>query len=301
MIDVDPPSDSWAGWPRCSCFASNAAARALCEDRRHSAESRRCCPEGGATASDRPDFASMPRLRAARALAACRVRGDQPGRARRSAAVRGRAGALRGRSRRRGRINSTISSAACGGARGPAADLFARGFPDERLGGRGRPPAEPSVGARTGRGRRHPRSGNAGPGIADAGTGLHYASPKAHGEACRRAVEHDPPPAVVVSMAGIPLHRGLACRRAACTSRSAGRRCTRSPTRPACPRLGLSSRAIGPHRRRSSGEPGAWPRRASGSGCSRCAPWSLRRVAGSSQRSRPRPLRAPRGAGSMWR
>ena len=52
-----------------------------------------------------------------------------------------------------------------------------------------------------------PASGNAGPGVADAGTGVHYASPEAHGAACRRAVERDPPPAVVISMAGIPLHR----------------------------------------------------------------------------------------------
>src|SRR5215204_3735787 len=52
-----------------------------------------------------------------------------------------------------------------------------------------------------------PAPGDAGPGVADAGTGVHYASPEAHGAACRRAVGHDPPPAVVISMAGIPLHR----------------------------------------------------------------------------------------------
>ena len=52
-----------------------------------------------------------------------------------------------------------------------------------------------------------PAPGDAGPGVADAGTGAHYASPEAHGEACRRAVEHDPPPAMVISMAGVPLHR----------------------------------------------------------------------------------------------
>ena len=50
-----------------------------------------------------------------------------------------------------------------------------------------------------------PGPGNAGPGVADNGSGAHYASPEAHGEACRRAVEHSPPPAVVISMAGIPL------------------------------------------------------------------------------------------------
>ena len=52
-----------------------------------------------------------------------------------------------------------------------------------------------------------PAPGDAGPGVADAGTGAHYASPEAHGEACRRAVEHDPPPATVISMAGIPLEQ----------------------------------------------------------------------------------------------
>ena len=50
-----------------------------------------------------------------------------------------------------------------------------------------------------------PGPGDAGPGVADNGSGAHYASPEAHGEACRRAVEHSPPPAVVISMAGIPL------------------------------------------------------------------------------------------------
>ena len=52
-----------------------------------------------------------------------------------------------------------------------------------------------------------PAPGDAGPGVADAGTGAHYASPEAHGEACRRAVEHSPPPALVISMAGIPLQQ----------------------------------------------------------------------------------------------
>ena len=52
-----------------------------------------------------------------------------------------------------------------------------------------------------------PAPGDAGPGVADDGTGSHYASPEAHGEACRRAVEHSPPPAVVISLAGIPLQQ----------------------------------------------------------------------------------------------
>src|SRR4051812_1001397 len=52
-----------------------------------------------------------------------------------------------------------------------------------------------------------PAPGDAGSGVGDAGTGVHYASPEAHGEACRGAVEHSPPPATVISMAGIPLQR----------------------------------------------------------------------------------------------
>ena len=52
-----------------------------------------------------------------------------------------------------------------------------------------------------------PEPDEAGQGVADAGTGPHYASPEAHGEACRRAIEHDPPPATVISMVGIPLQQ----------------------------------------------------------------------------------------------
>ncbi len=52
-----------------------------------------------------------------------------------------------------------------------------------------------------------PALGDVGPGVADGGTGAHYTTPQAHGEACRRAVEHRPPPATVISMAGIPLQR----------------------------------------------------------------------------------------------
>ena len=52
-----------------------------------------------------------------------------------------------------------------------------------------------------------PAPADSGPGIADAGTGAHYTSPEAHGEACQRALDRDPPPAAVVSMAGIPLHQ----------------------------------------------------------------------------------------------
>jgi SAM-dependent methyltransferase len=52
-----------------------------------------------------------------------------------------------------------------------------------------------------------PAPGDAGPGVATDGAGAHYASPEAHGEASRRAFEHSPPPAVVISLAGIPLQQ----------------------------------------------------------------------------------------------
>jgi SAM-dependent methyltransferase len=52
-----------------------------------------------------------------------------------------------------------------------------------------------------------PAPDDAGPEVADVGTGPHYASPEAHAEGCRRAIEHRPPPATVISMAGIPLQQ----------------------------------------------------------------------------------------------
>jgi hypothetical protein len=52
-----------------------------------------------------------------------------------------------------------------------------------------------------------PAPTESGPGVADTGTGAHYVLAEAHGEACRRALDRDPPPATVVSMAGIPLHQ----------------------------------------------------------------------------------------------
>ncbi len=52
-----------------------------------------------------------------------------------------------------------------------------------------------------------PEHGKSGTGVADVGTGAHWASPEAHGEACRRALEHSPPPTAVISLAGIPLEQ----------------------------------------------------------------------------------------------
>ncbi len=52
-----------------------------------------------------------------------------------------------------------------------------------------------------------PGPGDGGPGVADVGTGVHWASHDAHGEGCRRALAHSPPPSVVVSLAGIPIQQ----------------------------------------------------------------------------------------------
>jgi hypothetical protein len=52
-----------------------------------------------------------------------------------------------------------------------------------------------------------PAEADSGPGVVDTGAGVHYSSPEAHGEACQRALDREPPPVTVVSMAGIPLHQ----------------------------------------------------------------------------------------------
>ena len=52
-----------------------------------------------------------------------------------------------------------------------------------------------------------PEPGKTGPGVADVGTGVHWALPEAHGEACRRALEQSPSPTAVISLAGIPLEQ----------------------------------------------------------------------------------------------
>jgi hypothetical protein len=52
-----------------------------------------------------------------------------------------------------------------------------------------------------------PEPGDGGPGVADVGTGVHWESPEAHGEACRRALDRSPPPTAVISLAGIPLEQ----------------------------------------------------------------------------------------------
>ena len=50
-----------------------------------------------------------------------------------------------------------------------------------------------------------PAPGDAEQGVADVGTGPHYASAEAHDDACRRAIEHAASAAAVISMVGIPL------------------------------------------------------------------------------------------------
>ena len=52
-----------------------------------------------------------------------------------------------------------------------------------------------------------PAPGNTGSGVSGPGSDVHYTTAEANGEACRRAVEQGPPPAAVISMAGIPLQQ----------------------------------------------------------------------------------------------
>ena len=52
-----------------------------------------------------------------------------------------------------------------------------------------------------------PGPGDASHGAVDVGSGLHWGSPEAHGEACERALQQSPPPAAVISLAGIPLQQ----------------------------------------------------------------------------------------------
>jgi hypothetical protein len=169
----------------------------------------RSCPEGGATPSDRPELSSMAddyarhalSQRAAfeathpAALAAARLFADEP----------------------------VLRVVDLGAADGVNPHGLIRDLADERA---GRPLIYALVDLPTNAWGvaadhlRHafdgavdgprvlviPAPGDAGPGVADAGTGAN-ASPEAHGEACRRAVEQSPPPAVVISMAGIPLEQ----------------------------------------------------------------------------------------------
>ena len=169
---------------------------ALFGRRRHAVRSPRTLQHGG-------------RLRAARAVAARRVRGDPPGRDRRRAAIRGRAGAPRRRSRRRRRSQLLRPHPRSReGACRPAADLRARRPPDQRVGRGGRAPAT-RLRRRGGRrgvvvipraGRRRPGGRRYGHGVA-----LHLAGgPRRRLPPSARA---DPPPPRSISLAGIPLEQ----------------------------------------------------------------------------------------------
>ena len=145
-----------------------------------------------------------------------------------------------------------------------------------------------------------PARGDDGAAVADAGTGAHYGSPEAHGEACRRVMEESAPPATVISMAGIPLHQ------APCLPPGSVHLAVTGTTMHWVDAPGLESTgSVFPgypdHEDLAERQVGAWPRRGSGSNCSRCAPWSSRPAAVSSRRSLPPPLRTPTGRGSTWR
>jgi hypothetical protein len=182
----------------------------LWDDRRRGPATGRGCPEGGVTASDRPDFASMADDYARHALSQrAAFEGTHPG-------------ALD--AARLFVDEPVLRVVDLGAADGVNSHGLIRELAEQRA---GRPLIYALVDLPTNVWRvaadhlAHafggaadgpevviiPAPEDAGPGVADAGTGVHYASPEAHGEACRRAVEHDPPPAVVISMVGIPLHR----------------------------------------------------------------------------------------------
>jgi SAM-dependent methyltransferase len=182
----------------------------LWDDRRFNPEIGRCCPEGGATQSDRPELSSMADDYARHALsqraafeathpavlAAARLFADEPVlRVVDLGAADGvnSHGLIRDLAKERaGRplIYALVDLPT--NAWGVAADHLRHAF-GEAAGGTGAVVI--------------PAPGDVGPGVADAGTGPHYTSPEAHGEACRRAVEHSPSPATVISLAGIPLQQ----------------------------------------------------------------------------------------------
>ena len=143
-----------------------------------------------------------------------------------------------------------------------------------------------------------PAPGDAGPGVADSGTGPHYASPEAHAEACRRAVERSPPVATVISMAGIPLQQAPCLPPGSVHVAVTGTAMHWIANSGAVASTGSVFPGTRTTETRASGKPGAWPQRANGNGCSRSAPWNSRRTAGSSPRSRPRRLRTPKDRGS---
>ena len=182
----------------------------LWDDRRRSAETGRCCSKGGAAPSDRPDFSSMADDYARHALS-------------QRAAFEATHPAVLAAARRFSE-EPLLSVVDLGAADGVNSHGLIRALVDERAGKLliyalvDLPTNAWSVAAdhlRHAFGDRAdrpevvviPAPGEAGRAVSDVGTGAHYASPEAHSEACRRAVEHDPPPATVISLAGIPLQQ----------------------------------------------------------------------------------------------
>ena len=146
-----------------------------------------------------------------------------------------------------------------------------------------------------------PGSGDAAPGVADAGTGAYYATPEAHDEACRRALEFSPPPATVISMAGIPLQQAPCLPPGSVHVAVSG-----TAMHWVADATGLASTGSvfpGYPDHLDEGERGAWRVAAaiSGNGFWRYARGSSRRVADWSWRFRPPPLRVPTGWGCTWR
>ena len=146
-----------------------------------------------------------------------------------------------------------------------------------------------------------PAPDESGPGVENAGAGAHYCSPEAHGDACRRALDRDPPPATVVSMAGIPLQQEPSLPRG-----SVHLAVTGTTMHWVAEAAGLaSSGSVFPGYpttwTTTSETVGASQRSGSGSTCSRCARPSWRRAGGSSPQSRPPPPRARTGQGSTSR
>ena len=147
-----------------------------------------------------------------------------------------------------------------------------------------------------------PASGDAGPGVADAGTGAYYATPEAHDEACRRALELSPPPTTVISMAGIPLQQ------APCLpTGSVHVAVTGTAMHWVADATGLASTGSvfpGYPDHMDEGERGSLARgrgESVGTAAEDAREGNSRRVADSSRRFRPPPLRVPTGRGCTWR
>ena len=244
------------------------------------------------------------RLRAVRALTARRVRGDPPRSPGRGGGVCGRAGSPRGRSRgrRRGELPRPDPRSHTG-ARRPTADLCAGRSADEPVERCHRPPsARVRWSCRRGRSRRHSCVGRRrlrgrrcrhGRVLRHAG-GARRGMPA--GARAQPAAHHGDQPGGHPPAAGALPAVG---QRARCGHRH-GDALGRGRNRARLDRLRLS-RLPGPHRRGRTSELGASPRRISGNGCWSCAQRSSRRVADSSRRFRPPPLRVPTGRGCTWR